>query len=150
MSDEHGSEEQNESGGLLRQKLEASLARNKELETLARTFQAKDLIREKGFTHLTPEDLMGFDDTELEAKATELETQKAAAEADVLRRALEAKGLTADQLDQALAALTSGTTGTNTQPGVREASRIGGAPPGSDRFAGLTGKDLLYAAYAEG
>lgn len=148
MSDDFESEETKESGSSLRAKLEAALAENKTLAEKALQAEAKVLIREKGYKHLTVEDLAGVSLNDLEATAAQKEAQKAEADAAAVRRALAAKGVPEGELDKVLSELLGQDTSSESLARIREASRIGGAPPGTSKFEGLAGKDLLYAAYA--
>ena len=148
MSDDFESEETKESGSSLRAKLEAALAENKVLADTALKATASLLIREKGFKHLTVEDLAGVSLNDLEATAAQKEAQKAEADAAAVRRALAAKGVPESELDKVLSDILGQDTSSESLARIREASRIGGTAPGSGRYDGLSGKDLLYAAYA--
>lgn len=149
MSDELDSEETTESGGSLRAKLEASLAENKTLAAELHQFKARDIITAKGLKHVRPDDLAGVSLADLEAKAEELEAQNAAADAEAVRRVLAAKGLDASAVDKAVTDLLSGESTTETLDRIRSGGRIGGDPPGTNKFEGLYGRDKIYAAYSD-
>jgi len=93
MADDFDSEEEKESGTSLRKKLETTLGENAKLKEQLVELAGKQLITEKGYKLVSVEDLKGVSLSELETKAQELETQKAAAEAETVRRVLASKGL---------------------------------------------------------
>lgn len=149
MPDENGSEDTNESASSLRKKYEAALEQNKAITARLAEREAKDLIREKGYKHLTAEDLKDVSLEDLATKAEELETQKAQADAEALRRVLGAKGISGDDLDKAVADIIGSPANDGTQERIAAAGRIEGAPVGTNKFEGKSGKDLLYAAYGD-
>lgn len=148
MSEELDSEETTESGGSLRAKLETTLAENRALAGQLAELKAKELISEKGLKHVQPGDLVGVNLTELEEKALELEAQKAAADAEALRRVLAARGLDAGEVDKVVNELISGESAADTLDRIRSGGHIGGNPPGTNKFEGLYGRDKIYAAYS--
>lgn len=88
----NGSPEGNqESGGSLREKLEQALAANATITSELVSYKAKDLISANGYKHVTVEDLQGVSLGEIEAKAGEIETQKAAQAEAVLKTVLGSK-----------------------------------------------------------
>lgn len=152
MAEDFDSEDEKESGSSLRKKLEAALKERDEAVQAAVSAKAQVLISEKGYKHLTAEDLHGVSLSELEAKAEELETQKTAADAAAIRRVLEAKGFKDSELEEAVKGLLGDgqQIDTNaTQDRIRDAARLQGTPPAQIQDKGLSGKDLLYAAYAK-
>lgn len=150
MAEDFDSEDEKESGSSLRKKLEAALKERDEAVQAAVSARAQVLISEKGYTHLTAEDLAGVSLSDLEAKADELEAQKAAADAAAIRRVLEAKGFKDSELEQAVKGLLGDEQdGTATQDRLREAARLQGTPPAQIQDKSLVGKDLLYEAYAK-
>jgi hypothetical protein len=150
MAEDFDSEDEKESGSSLRKKLEAALKERDEALKVAIASKAQVLIGEKGYKHLTAEDLAGVSLSDLEAKADELEAQKAAADAAALRRVLEAKGFKDSELDQAMKGLLGDEPDQNaTQDRIRDAARLQGTPPPQIQDKGLMGRDLLYAAYAQ-
>src|SRR5262245_18834237 len=91
-----------ESGGSLREKLEAALAEVATLRTEVLEGRATKLIGDKGYKFVTPEDLRASSLDELEAKASALETEKVAAATTAVRSAFAAKGLAGDELEAAV------------------------------------------------
>lgn len=150
MAEDFDSEDEKESGSSLRKKLEAALSERDEALKVAIAAKAQVLITEKGYKHLTAEDLAGVSLSDLEAKADELEAQKTAADAAAIRRVLEAKGFKDSELEQAVKGLLGNEQdGTATQDRLREAARLQGTPPAQIQDKSLVGKDLLYEAYAK-
>jgi hypothetical protein len=91
-----------ESGRSLRDRLEAEIARNKEIATRLAQRVAQD------FPHVSAEDLAGVSPDELETKAAELNQLKKQEREDILRSTLEERGLSGEQLDVAVQKLVSG------------------------------------------
>ena len=150
MADDFDSEDEKESGGSLRKKLEAALEENRALKGEVTSFKAHQLIQEKGFKHLTVDDLKGVDLSELETKAAELEAQKEQQAAVTLRRVLEGKGLKDSELDQALQALLSEEDPAGAAlDRIRQVSKVNGTPPAKVEEEGLFGPSRLRAAYAK-
>ena len=149
MAEDFDSEDEKESGSALRKKYEAALKENAELKSVALAAKAEALIREKGYKHLTVEDFQGVEFSELDAKAAELESKKAEADAAAVRRVLEARGLAGSELDKAVTGLLGGQEDTAALDRIRDASRLSGTPPTQIEDKGLFGPDLLRAAYAK-
>jgi len=93
------------SGSALRDKLEETLKTNKSLSSQNSELLADRVIREKGFSHISAEDLVGLEPGEIEDKAQQLEDDAAKAEADTLRKVLSRQGLEGDKLDEAVASM---------------------------------------------
>lgn len=91
-----------ESGRSLRDRLEAEIARNKEIATRLAKRVAQD------FPHVSAEDLAGVSPDELETKAAELNQLKKQEREEILRSTLEERGLSGEQLDVAVQKLVSG------------------------------------------
>jgi hypothetical protein len=90
------SEEGTESGGALREKLEAEIAEKKVLrETLATEVAER-------FQYVRPEDLQDVAPGELRERAAQIEEQRAAERRDVLSAELAAKGWTDTQIEEFL------------------------------------------------
>lgn len=100
-ADDQDNEDQ-ESGSTLRAKLEASIAEANALRETA----AEATV--KGFKYVKPSDLAGVAPKEMASKALEIEAAKAAERDTLLREALAERGLTDDQLDEALGKLAGG------------------------------------------
>jgi len=94
-----------ESGKSLRDRLAEAERARRELETEVTGYRAKEIISSKGFTHVKPEDLVGVASTDLEKKAEEIEAAKAALESEVLKAALLRRGVSADEVEGAVAQL---------------------------------------------
>lgn len=138
-----------ESGGSLREKLEAALARESDLKAKVLSYQAREVIAEKGYKHVTPEDLKGVDLDGIEAKAEELEQAKAAQEAEVLKRVLGSKlgdGADVDAVIQGL--LGGGDDQSAALDRIRSVGKVQGSPVAKDQdAAGLSGPELLRHAF---
>lgn len=147
---EEGSEDQSETGGSLRAKLEASNAENREMAAELRSFKAAKEIADKGYKHVTLDDLKDVSLTELSAKAAELETKKTADHEVVLRQVLAAQGYDGDALDTAVSQLLNPEESHN-EVSTRLASlgRISGGAPGAHDTEGRTGRHLIEAGLEE-
>lgn len=98
MSGEHESEESMETGAGLRSRLEAEIARANEAEKALRATVAG------GFQNVKPEDLAGVPHSELTAKAAEIEDARRVEQETLVMQALQARGLTDDQIADLLKA----------------------------------------------
>lgn len=94
MTTEATSEEEQESGGALREKLEASIADNRAL----REALATEVVG--SFKHVKPEDLADAAPSELRERAAQIEEQRAAERREVLTAELSAKGWTDAQIEE--------------------------------------------------
>lgn len=124
---EFDEESENESGGALRQKLEAALKTNAEKDAVIATYKATDVIKAQGYKYVTPQDLTGVPIDELAAKAAELEGQKQAAASTLLKTAL-AGSVPAEQLDAEVARLLGGAKTDAAADRVHTVSQIQGLP----------------------
>jgi hypothetical protein len=131
-----------ESGKEFREKFEATQAENAALRT-----QIAEQLGVKA------EDLKGVPADQLVTKATELKAAAAAEEERILREALSKRGVQADDLEAALAALKGGSAGSaptqETKPApspFASTGSLGGGPPGSLPTEGLYGVDNIRAA----
>ena len=152
MSDDFNSEDEKETGSTLRSKFEQAIETNKALQARVVEMSAKSLISEKGYKHLSVEDLRGVDLSELEAKAEALEAQKATADAEAVRRVLAGRGLDDSQLETALASILGSTeSGDSTAlDRIAQAGKLNGTPPSAVQDESLYGPTRLRAAYAKG
>lgn len=141
-------DEDQESGRSLRERLEAEIARNRRLEaTLAQRVAQQ-------FKFVSAEDLSGVDVEELESKATEIEQRKAEERNQLLRSALEDKGLSADQLDEAVKRLVDGEQKSSSAEPVTDAAtarvaslgKLQGTTPTTNPGDGLWGASKIRAA----
>lgn len=96
MTTEASSEEGTESGGALRDKLEASIADNRAL----REALATEVVG--GFKYVKPEDLADVAPGDLRTRATEIEEQRAAERREVLQAELTARGLDEQKIEELL------------------------------------------------
>ncbi|HKZ20288.1 MAG TPA: hypothetical protein VJQ57_09275 [Acidimicrobiia bacterium] len=144
-----GATESEESGGQLRKKLEAQIAKNKELTAELRKFAAKDLISAKGFKHVKPDDLVGVKPDDLEEKAAEIEEAKVKEQETILRNALVDRGIPEDEIEQRLADLTGDTNAQARQAAARvtELSRTPGTPVSRGEQQGVFGADRLAQVF---
>jgi hypothetical protein len=139
-----------ESGSSLREKLSTA---HSEIASLAKElvgYKAKDLIVEKGWLHVKPEDLAGVKLGDLETKGAELESSKAALKESVLKEVLEQQGVAGDDLAQAVQALVgkvaSGDESTEAAARLRAATQVPGRTPGKLEQEGLFGASRIRAA----
>lgn len=141
MTTEATSEEEQESGGALREKLEAFSADNRALrEQLAAEVAGR-------FQYVKPEDLGDVAPGELRERAAQIEEQRVAERREVLTAELSAKGWDAKQIEEFLgettgAAPTQQTPKPKLDPGV-------GAPPSRPKPGeedGLFGPSRIRAA----
>lgn len=131
-----------ESGSQLREKLEATLSENKAI----RSALAQTVV--KGFRYVKPEDLEGVSVDQIEAKATELESERKSAEDAALAARL---GVEVGDLDAALAKINGTATPAKTEdPATRSphalTGALGGQPTGSIPDPNLRGVDKIEAA----
>jgi len=139
-------ESQRESGTEFRQKFEAQQAENAAL---------RDTLAEK--LGVSAEDLKEVPANQIVARAAEITEQRKVLREQVLREALESRGLSGTDLEAALAQLKGGT---GEQPAPTPEAKparspftstgpLGGGPPGSLPVQGLYGVDRIEAAIRE-
>ena len=87
-------------GGDLRSQLESSLAENKELKESYASMAAEMAASEHDL--VSPDDLKGVAPDEMAAKAAELQQAKVEDQRNTVSKALEAKGLSGDDLEKAV------------------------------------------------
>lgn len=100
LSEDEDGQEGQADGGKLRRKLEKALEDNRKLAERVRTHEVKQVLTEKGFDLVTPDDLSGVDLDEIEAKAAEIQERNQKLQGDLLRKALQAKGFEGEDLDE--------------------------------------------------
>lgn len=101
MADGFTDDDSQETGGSLRTKLEAALAESKTLKDELGAMKAEKLIRDKGFSLVEADDLKGVDADKLEAKAAEVQAQKAEAQRVLIRDVLGRRhGVEGDELER--------------------------------------------------
>jgi hypothetical protein len=133
-----------ESGKEFREKFE---------RTAAELRAAKALLAEQsvqGLKYVKPEDLAEVDLTQMGARAAELEAQREQEQTNLLKAALESRGLSGDDLDAALQNLTGtkpATEVTETPSQVATLGRLPGTAPGKSTDDGLFGQSRLEAAF---
>lgn len=139
-----------ESGGQLREKLEQALKDNASLRTEVLGYKASQLIAEKGYKHVTPEDLQGVDLDGIEAKAAEVEQSKAELEAQVLKRVLGDKFGDGVDVDAAINSLISGEGDGAALDRIRSVGKLQGEPVsrGAVDVSQLHGQELLRYAFS--
>lgn len=103
-TEDDGQKPEEESGSALRKKLEAALAENASLKTENIGFKAQNLINEKGYKLVTVDDFKEVGSEDLAKTAEALEAQREKQGKDAMRKALEARGLTGDALEEMVAA----------------------------------------------
>jgi hypothetical protein len=146
-------EDGNESGGSLREKLEATIKERNALASELVGFKAQGLIAEKQWQHVTVEDLKGVKLTELETKGAELEAAKAALKESVLKEVLSKQGIDGEQLDEAIAQLVGKVAPADdtaaTLARMRATAGIQGSAPGKIEQPGLFGASRIRAALGD-
>lgn len=146
------SEDQLETGGSLRAKLEATQAENRELAAQLKPLMAERLIADKGFKYLKPEDLADVPLKELATKAEALNKAKESVHATVVKSILADQGVPDDELEAAVQRfLNPDKQETHAEASSRLADlgRIGGAIPETDKDKGLHGQARIEAALQE-
>jgi hypothetical protein len=139
-----------ETGGSLRAKYEAALDESRQLAAELIAYKAKDVIQEKGYKFVTPEDLKGVGLNELAARAEAVEKQKLEIRETVLRDALAGQGLEGERLDDAVRNLLNPQEShAETSTRLAGLGRINGTFPAQGDTDGLEGRDLIRAAVAE-
>lgn len=141
MTTEDLSEESQESGGALREKLEATNADNRAL----REALAAEVVG--SFQHVKPEDLSGVAPGELRERAAQIEQERVAERREVLTAELSAKGWTAEQIEEFMGESPQQTPPQHT-PKPKLDGNVGAPParpkPGEDD--GLFGPSRIRAA----
>lgn len=130
-----------ESGAEFRQKFEATQAENATLRGALAEVHAEKF-------GLTAEDLKEVPADQMATKAAEIAQQREEQRQTVLKEALEARGVTGDDLDAALASLKpEKTTGGGEQAPrpFTSTGSLGGTPPGQPETEGLFGVDRIRA-----
>ena len=142
MAEEHP-EGAPESGKEFREKFERTQNELKE----ARTELARTVVQ--GLKHVRPEDLTEVNPSQMAARAAEIETQREQEQTNLLRQALEARGLQGDDLDAALQSLAGKPAESKETPSSQVATlgRLGGEAPGKLEQQGLFGYTRLQAAF---
>ena len=142
MTTEAASEEEQESGGALREKLEAFSSDNRALRETITTVLAKD------FPDVKPEDLADVAPGELQERAAQVQEERTAARHEILRAELSAKGWSDEQVEEFLAT-------PKTPPPQAQKPRFDGnvgtppARPGPGEGDGLFGPSRIRAALGE-
>lgn len=125
-------DEGGQSGGKLRQKLESVLRENGDLKGEVSRYKARDVLTEKGFTLVKPEDLDGVAASDIEAKAQTIQQERQKQQEDLLRDALGRKGYEGDELEEMLADMiddtTKGTEEADQSRRVRSLGRVESKP----------------------
>jgi|SRR5579884_2612469 len=91
--------------GRLRQMYEEAISQNRELAEKVTLYSAKEVLVEKGFDLVKPEDLKGVEPTKFEERAAELQKEREAQANDLLRAALLKRGVDESEVDSMLSAL---------------------------------------------
>lgn len=135
----------NESGGSLRKNLEKALSDNASLAKELSSYKASAVIAEKGYKFVTPEDLAGVDLANIAAKAEEVEKAKGTQAESLLSSALKAKFGDDLDVEAFLGTLATGKPESESTS-LHKLGKIQGQVPGSNKFEGLHGRDLIKAA----
>jgi hypothetical protein len=139
-----------ESGGSLREKLEAALQNQASLATELASYKARDLIAENGYKHVTAEDLKDVKLDEIATKAAELEASKASLAESVLRTVLKDKFGDGADLDTVVKNLIgdAGQADTAALDRIRSVGKTQGLPAQRpDEDPNLIGPARLRAAF---
>jgi hypothetical protein len=147
MADESTNDE---SGSTLRQKLEAALAENQSLKVTLGTTKASQVIQEKGFTHVKPDDLKGVDLEHIEARAEAIQQERQKFLEESLKATFQAQGISDDE---ELTARVQAVLGPQAAQEVAEAaaygrvqSVVGGTPAPVVNTNQLHGREAIRAA----
>jgi len=89
-----------QSGGALREKLEESIGREQHLAGELAAYKAADIITQKGYMYVQPDDLAKVPLDQIESKAQALQEERAKVFEGVVRRQLEQAGVTGEDLDR--------------------------------------------------
>lgn len=144
MTTEESSEEVQESGGALREKLEAANAETRALR--------EALVKEVtgSFQHVSESDLSGVAPAELRERAAQVEAQRVQERQELLTSELKAKGWTDEQVEEFLGAPTppSAPAQNAPTPKPRLDSSVGSPPsrPKPGEGDGLYGPSRIRAA----
>lgn len=140
-----------ETGGALRKKLEDALEANKQLSERLRGYEVQNLIKDKGWATVKPEDFEGVELTGLEEHGNKLHEQRVGLVKDLLSR----QGLEGDDLEKQVSAFLAGKPAVTEDPAgldgvtrVRELTGIAGEPASRTKAAELHGEAAIEAAFA--
>lgn len=145
-------EESHEDGGTLRRKLEEALERNKALTAEVAKSRVKEVIAEKGYTLVKPEDLEGVALDEIEPKAKELHEQRRSLESEIAKGIFARQGYEGEELDEVVAEYLEGKAPVRKDPnealtrgieGVRALSHTDSQPVGKQDISQLHGADAI-------
>jgi hypothetical protein len=145
---EEDPEGSSETGGSLRAKLEATQAANREMEAQLRPLMAAQVIADKGFKYLKPEDLKDVPLKELASKAEALNKANESIHVNVVKTILADQGVPDDEMDAAVERFLNperGEAHAETSTRLAQLGSIGGRIPESDKDRGLHGQDLIQA-----
>lgn len=87
-------------GGALRERLEESIRQGRQMQTELTAYRAKDVLAEKGFDLVKPEDLKDVTPEKIEARAQEIQAERETLQQELLTKALEKQGFKGDELDE--------------------------------------------------
>jgi hypothetical protein len=148
-NDEEGDEDYTPKG--LRKKLEDTLGQLRDVTNQLQTERAVNLIKEKGFTLVKPEDLKGVGLDELEKKATEVQETRNAEKLDVLKDVLRNRGVAEDDLEKEASALLAPPQQEDPVFALSKLISTPGTPvTGKPDMDKLVGRDKLEAAFRSG
>lgn len=106
MADDDG--QQNEDPKDLRAKLSAANTEREKAIKELHVFKVRDILTEKNLHLVKPEDLKDVDLKDVESAATTLQTQRVEAETAVARKLAKAMGLSDEQVESAVQAMSAG------------------------------------------
>jgi len=91
-----------EDGSSLRNKLEETQKRNRDLEQQLSKYKSHAVISENGYRFVKAEDLSGFEPGEIEERAQELEASRKVSQEQLVRDLLTSKGVSEDNMESAV------------------------------------------------
>lgn len=121
-------------GSSLRKLAEDAIKANKELTTKLSAYEAREVISKLGLTNVRPEDLSGVAASEMEAKAKEVDSARAAQANELITAGLKSRGYS----DADIAKFLEGSTDNRQPSPSNDLSRLGGTAPGTGPPANMT------------
>lgn len=99
--------EDHEDAGTLREQLEEALAESKEARQELHRYKVREVLESEGFDLVKAEDLEDVKLSKVKDKAAEIQSQRQGQQEELLRKALEARGIEGEDLEDLVSGLRS-------------------------------------------
>lgn len=144
-------EEDESSAKGLRAQLEQALSTNRQLADENSTMKTEKVLTAKGFSLVKPEDLKGVAAADVEAKAKTIQEEREKLQSDLLRAALQSRGIEGDDLEDMLSEMVTTSPEDETVEAtkrVRSLSGVESRPAPRVDMTKLHGEQAIEAALA--